>query len=101
MNGAAMTVPARKPLEDQDPILLELLRLAAEVILAHPEAVPDTLYELCDSWADELHIIVSAPAPGTRSPGTGKTPAADGQPPQTAVTPGTTRTAGRQSTAAG
>jgi len=43
MKRAAVTVPARSPLEEQDPILLELLGLAAEVILAHPEAVPPSL----------------------------------------------------------
>jgi hypothetical protein len=52
----------RRPLEDQDPVVLDLLRLAAEVILAHPGAVPPALYDLCDAWADDLAGTLSRPA---------------------------------------
>jgi hypothetical protein len=52
---------ARRPLEDQDPVVLGLLRLAAEVILAHPGAVPPALYALCDAWADDLADALSRP----------------------------------------
>jgi hypothetical protein len=62
MKGAAVTVPARKLLEDQDPVLLELLRLAAEVILANPGAVPAGLYDQCDDWADALSAVLSRPS---------------------------------------
>lgn len=70
-----MTVPACSPLDGQDPILLDLLRLAAEVI-AHPEAVPPGLYELCDSWAGELAAVVNM-TPGTEpgDPGLRRLPA--------------------------
>ena len=57
-----MTVPVRRPLAVQDTVILGLLRLAAEVILAHPSAVPPGLYEMCDSWADELAAALSPPA---------------------------------------
>ena len=51
---AAVPAMTRRPLEDQDPVVLELLRLAAEILLAHPGAVPPALYDLCDAWADDL-----------------------------------------------
>ena len=57
-----MTIPVRGPLPGQDAVILGLLRLAAEVILAHPRAVPPDLYEMCDSWADELAAALSTPA---------------------------------------
>lgn len=64
-----MTVTARSPLEDFDPMILELLRLAAEVILAHPEAVPPALYDLCDDWADGLAAaLTGTPPSGYREP---------------------------------
>lgn len=56
-----MPATARRPLEDQDPVVLELLRLAAEAILAHPDAVPPALYDLCDTWADHLADALSRP----------------------------------------
>lgn len=56
-----MPATARMPLEDQDPVVLDLLRLAAEVILAHPGAVPPALYDLCDTWADDLAGALSRP----------------------------------------
>jgi hypothetical protein len=52
---------ARRPLEDQDRVVLDLLRLAAEIILAHPGAVPPALYDLCDSWADDLAGALTRP----------------------------------------
>jgi hypothetical protein len=64
-------VPAtvRKPLEDQDRVVLDLLRLAAEVILAHPGAVPSALYDLCDTWADDLADALARPVrPGSPDP---------------------------------
>ena len=57
-----MPATARRPLEDQDPVVLGLLRLAAEVILAHPGPVPPALYALCDAWADDLADALSGPA---------------------------------------
>jgi hypothetical protein len=64
-----VTVTIRSPLEDLDPMILELLRLAAEVILAHPEAVPAALYDLCDDWADGLAAaLAGTPPPGDREP---------------------------------
>ena len=57
-----MPVTTRRPLEDQDPVVLELLRLATETILAHPGAVPPALYDLCDTWADDLASTLSRPA---------------------------------------
>ena len=57
-----MPATARRPLEDQDPVVLGLLRLAAEVILAHPGAVPPALYALCDAWADDLAEALSRTA---------------------------------------
>ena len=94
-----MTVPVRRPLADQDTVVLGLLRLAAEAILAHPRAVPPDLYERCDSWADELAAALSTPV-GT-GPADAVTPAATGQPTAKAVTPGTARTAVPASRAAG
>ena len=84
-----MTVPARRPLAGQDAVILGLLRLAAEVILAHPGAVPPDLYERCDSWADELAAALSTPA-RTGQATAAAAPAASRQP---AVTTGTARTA--------
>ena len=58
-------LPTRRPLEDQNPIVLELLRLAAEIILAHPGAAPPALYDLCDTWADDLASALSWPGSST------------------------------------
>jgi hypothetical protein len=41
--------------DGQDPVLLNLLRLAAETMIAHPEAVPADLVSLLDEYAAELH----------------------------------------------
>lgn len=57
-----MPATARVPLEDQDPVVLDLLRLAAEVILAYPGAVPPALYDQCDTWADDLAGALCRPA---------------------------------------
>jgi hypothetical protein len=62
MKGAAMNVTARKLLEDEDPVLLGLLRLAAEVILANPGVVPAGLYDQCDDWAGALSAVLSRPS---------------------------------------
>jgi hypothetical protein len=56
---------APSPLEDQDPVVLQLLRLAAETILAHPRAVPPDLYEQCSTWADALAGALTPPGPST------------------------------------
>ena len=61
-----MPATARRPLEDQDPVVLGLLRLAAEAILAHPGPVPPALYALCDAWADDLAGTLSRPARTTQ-----------------------------------
>jgi hypothetical protein len=58
-----VTVSVRSPLEDFDPMILELLRLAAEVILAHPEAVPPALCDLCDDRADGLAAALTDTPP--------------------------------------
>jgi hypothetical protein len=58
---------ASSPLEDQDPVVLQLLRLAAEIILAHPRAVPAGLYEQCSTWADALAGALTPPGPSTPS----------------------------------
>ena len=58
---AAVPATACRPLEDQDPVVLGLLRLAAVVILAHPGLVPPALYDLCDTWADDLARAMSRP----------------------------------------
>jgi hypothetical protein len=50
-------------LQDQDPVLLQLLQLAAEAILAHPEVVPPALYDGCSSWADTLAAALNRPEP--------------------------------------
>jgi hypothetical protein len=42
------------PLTDQDPLLLELLSLATETMLAHPEALPTDLIAILDTYAADL-----------------------------------------------
>lgn len=96
MNRAAMTVPVRRPLAGQDTVILGLLRLAAEVILTHPSAVPPDLYEMCDSWADELAAALSPPA-RTEQADAAAAPAASRQP----ATTSTARTAVPASSPAG
>ena len=91
-----MTVPARRPLAGQDAVILGLLRLAAEVILAHPSAVPPGLYEMCDSWADELAAALSTPA-RTGPADAAAAPAASRQ----RATTGTARTAASAPSPAG
>lgn len=79
-----MTVPARKLLESKDPVLLELLRLAAEVILANPGVVPAELYDQCDDWAGALSAALSRPSgqpsPGASEPAHRRQTAATGAP---------------------
>ena len=91
-----MTVPVRRPPAGQDTVILGLLRLAAEVILAYPGAVPPDLYEMCDSWADELAAALSPPA-STQPADAAAAPAASRQP----ATTGTARTAVPASSPAG
>ena len=85
-----MPATARMPLEDQDPVVLDLLRLAAEVILAYPGAVPPALYDQCDTWADDLAVALSPPRPLSAprseapSPGRQATTACSALPPGTA-----------------
>ena len=55
-----MIATACVSLEDHDPIVLELLRLAAETILAHPAAVPPDLAALVDAWAADLNYVLVA-----------------------------------------
>lgn len=62
-----MTTASRKPLDETDPVVLQLLQLAAEVILAYPGTVPPGLYELCDEWAADLAAAIN-PHPDTRPP---------------------------------
>jgi hypothetical protein len=42
------------PLAEQDPLLLELLALATETMLAHPEALPAELITMLDTYAADL-----------------------------------------------
>jgi hypothetical protein len=70
---------ARKPLEDQDPVVLGLLRLAAEVILANPGTVPPALYDLCDTWADDLAGALSRPVGILPREPTGSAPTMSGR----------------------
>jgi hypothetical protein len=43
------------PLEDHDPVVLELLRFAAETLLAHPDAAPGQLVTLLDTYTADLN----------------------------------------------
>ena len=54
-----MIIPVPPSLDDHDPIVLELLRLAAETMIAHPEAVPPDLLSLLDAYAADLHGTLS------------------------------------------
>jgi helix-turn-helix protein len=59
---AAVIIPAPASLDDQDPAVLNLLRLAAEAMIAHPEAVPADLLSLVDAYAADLYGTL-APRP--------------------------------------
>jgi hypothetical protein len=59
--GTAVIITTPASLNDQDPILLNLLRLAAETMIAHPEAVPPDLLSMLDDYAAELHGTLSPP----------------------------------------
>jgi DNA-binding transcriptional regulator YhcF (GntR family) len=50
----AVIITASTTLEDADPIILDLLKLATETMLAHPEAVPPSLFALLDTYAADL-----------------------------------------------
>jgi hypothetical protein len=47
-------ITASTTLEDADPIILDLHKLATETMLAHPEAVPPSLFALLDTYAADL-----------------------------------------------
>jgi hypothetical protein len=87
-----------RPLDSHDPTVLQLLQLAAEAILAHPEAVPGPLHALVDAWADDLATALMPRSPdGAAEPAVpaGRAqhpPAADGTG-QRPVTPAQTRPA--------
>jgi hypothetical protein len=51
---AAMIDVIPTPLADRDPLLLELLTLATETMLAHPQALPADLLALLDTYAADL-----------------------------------------------
>jgi hypothetical protein len=51
---AAMIAVIPTPLADQDPLLLQLLTLATETMLAHPEALPADLITMLDTYAADL-----------------------------------------------
>jgi len=59
--NAPMIILAPASVDGQDPVLLNLLRLAAETMIAHPEAVPADLVSLLDEYAAELHCTLSSP----------------------------------------
>jgi hypothetical protein len=42
------------PLADRDPLLLQLLSLATETMLAHPQALPADLLAMLDAYAADL-----------------------------------------------
>lgn len=63
---AAVMIPAPSSLDDQDPAVLNLLRLAAEAMIAHPEAVPADLLSLVDAYAADLYGTL-APRPPRRA----------------------------------
>jgi hypothetical protein len=58
---APVITHAPAELDNQDPIVLNLLRLAAETMIAHPEAIPPDLLSLLDDYAADLHAILSPP----------------------------------------
>lgn len=61
--AAVVIIPAAASLlSDQDPVLLNLLRLATETIIAHPDAVPPDLLTLLDAYAADLYGTL-APRP--------------------------------------
>jgi len=64
---AAVLIPAPASLDDQDPAVLNLLRLAAEAIIAHPDAVPPDLLSLLDAYAADLYGTL-APQPRQKAP---------------------------------
>ena len=57
--GTAVLIPVPASLDDQDPAVLNLLRLAAEAMIAHPEAVPADLLSLVDAYAADLYGTLS------------------------------------------
>ena len=62
-----MIIPIPVSLDDQDPAVLNLLRLAAEAMIAHPEAVPADLLSLVDAYAADLYGTL-APRPPREVP---------------------------------
>jgi transcriptional regulator with XRE-family HTH domain len=50
----AVIIALHTPLEDADPIILDLLKLATETMLAHPQAVPPSLFAMLDTYAADL-----------------------------------------------
>jgi hypothetical protein len=56
---AAVIIPTPASLDDQDPVVLNLLRLAVEAMIAHPEAVPADLLSLLDAYAADLYGTLS------------------------------------------
>ncbi len=70
---AAVIIPAPASLDDQDPAVLNLLRLAAEAIISHPDAVPADLLSLVDAYAADLYGTpppdrAGQPPPGPEDP---------------------------------
>jgi hypothetical protein len=51
---AAMIDVIPTPLADRDPLLLQLLSLATETMLAHPQALPADLLAMLDAYAADL-----------------------------------------------
>jgi hypothetical protein len=66
-DGIAVIIPIPASLDDQDPAVLNLLRLAAEAMIAHPEAVPADLLSLVDAYAADLYGTL-APRPHREVP---------------------------------
>jgi Helix-turn-helix domain/Bacterial regulatory proteins, gntR family len=54
LKEAAMIDVIPTPLADRDPLLLQLLSLATETMLAHPEALPADLIAMLDAYAADL-----------------------------------------------
>jgi DNA-binding XRE family transcriptional regulator len=60
---AAMIVVIPTPLADRDPLQLDLLSLATETMLAHPEALPAELLAMLDGYAADLTDARNGKAP--------------------------------------
>jgi transcriptional regulator with XRE-family HTH domain len=85
---AAVLITAPASLDDQDPAVLNLLRLATEAIISHPDAVPPDLLSLLDAYAADLYGTLARPPTAPGSPRQRlKTPRGDRRHPRRAARP--------------